>query len=118
MYTILAIDDELSIRESYRLILATDYHLLLAEEGRAGLDILKEHHVDLILLDLTMPKLSEDAALSRMGQIKPEVPVVLCSGYDEQDASRNVAGGNFAGFLQKPYRYEKLISTLSDALGR
>ena len=119
--TVLVVDDEEMVRNLAKDMLEhAGFSVLTASDGLEGVETLRRRgdEISVVLLDLTMPKLSGDAALSRMGQIKPDVPVVLCSGYDEQDASRNVAGGNFAGFVQKPYRYEKLISTLSDALGR
>ena len=55
---ILAIDDEESVRQSYRIILSNQYQIDLAKGGREGLAFLEDNHVDVILLDLTMPGMS------------------------------------------------------------
>jgi len=78
MSTILAIDDEESIRQSYRVILSNEYDLELAASGDEGLAYLETHHVDLILLDLTMPGISGEEVLDRLrergGVFRPARP--------------------------------------------
>lgn len=58
MQTILAIDDEPSVRESYRMILSDKYRVVLAQDGAAGLALLEQKQVDLVLLDLWMPNMT------------------------------------------------------------
>ena len=68
MKTILAVDDELSIRESYRLILGDQYRVIPAEDGPAALKILEDTHVDLILLDLMMPHMDGFQVLDELAK--------------------------------------------------
>ena len=77
MQTILAIDDEESVRQSYRVILDPDYEVLLADGGEAGLKLIEEKHVDLVLLDLTMPVMSGEEVLKRLQDQGETTPVVV-----------------------------------------
>ena len=62
-----------------------------------------------VLLDLTMPHMNGEEAFRAMRRIRADVPVILASGYSEQDTSAQFAGKGIAGFIQKPFRFEKLI---------
>ena len=68
MQTILAIDDEPSVRTAYKVALSDTYRLLLAGNGREGLGLLDSHHADLILLDLTMPQMSGKELLKALAR--------------------------------------------------
>lgn len=65
MKTILATDDEPSVREAYRLILNTKYRVLLAEDGPSALKIVENTHVDLVILDLVMPRMGGTGSSGR-----------------------------------------------------
>ena len=77
MQTILAIDDESSVRESYRMVLGDDYRILVAENGAAGLAQLEEQHVDLVLLDLTMPGMTGMEFLGKLDELGESTPVIV-----------------------------------------
>ena len=62
-----------------------------------------------MLLDLTMPYMNGEEAFRAMRRIRADIPVILASGYSEQDTSAQFAGKGIAGFIQKPFRFEKLI---------
>ena len=55
MYSILVVDDELSIRESFSLILGGKYKVLLAASGEAALKTIADQKIDLVYLDIRMP---------------------------------------------------------------
>ena len=80
--TILIIEDELPFRQIYRDILRLDgYNVLEAEDGQEGLQMVTQHHPDLILLDIVMPKVSGFDVLSKLKET-PEtshIPVVVYS---------------------------------------
>ena len=63
-----------------------------------------------------MPKMDGVTAFHEIKKIRSDVPVVLCSGYSEEDATRSFAGEGLAGFLQKPYRLESLREKLKSVL--
>ncbi len=70
--------------------------------------------VRVVLLDLTMPKMSGAAVFEELRKIRPEVPIILMSGFSEE--SGHFAGGDLAGFLQKPFRLDEMHETVRVAL--
>jgi len=82
--TVLVIDDEPGIRKSLDLYLTKlGYRVLLAEDGTAGLELYRndQPHVDLVLLDLSMPHMSGQEVLRTLRGLKPDVKVILFTGY-------------------------------------
>src|SRR6185295_19384065 len=88
----------------------------LAEDGARGLDIFRREidHLQCVVLDLTMPVMSGEEALSRMKAIGAGIPVILSSGFNEVQAVRRFEGKGLAGFLQKPYKAAVIV----EAIGR
>jgi len=118
--TILVVDDEDMIRNLGRLILqGYGYKVLLAEDGMQALDIYEKRsaEIDLVILDLTMPRLSGQDALWRLVQLNAAVRVLLTSGYSTQPPIEP-ACENVLGFIGKPYRVEDLIAMVRRALDR
>jgi PAS domain S-box-containing protein len=70
--------------------------------------------IDVVLLDMTMPKQDGLATFRELRRIRPDVRVILCSGFSEQEITERFAGEGIAGFLQKPYG----IKALQQALAR
>jgi len=70
------------------------------------------------LLDMMMPRLSGPDAMREIHAIQPSVPVILMSGYSEQDATTRFAGQRLAAFIQKPYDIGTLRETLRGVLQR
>ncbi len=70
-----------------------------------------------VVLDLTMPGLDADETLRALRSVRPNLPVILSSGYSESEASRRFAAGDLAGFLPKPYRPYQLLEKVRQALG-
>jgi two-component system cell cycle sensor histidine kinase/response regulator CckA len=96
------------------------FSVLKASDGREALKLFHEHTEEIVcvLLDLTMPHMNGEEVFSAMRRLNPGVKVVLCSGYNEQDATQRFAGKGLAGFIQKPYGMavlqEKLIKILHE----
>jgi two-component system response regulator AtoC len=103
MQTILAIDDELGVRESYRLILGEEHRLLTASGAAEGLQLLAEKHVDLILLDLTMPGMSGLEFLKTLRQRGESTPVVVVSGSNTVEMAVNAMKEGATDFVLKPF---------------
>jgi len=61
-----------------------------------------------VLLDLTMPGSRGDETYRDIRAIRADVPIILMSGYSHQEASNLFEGEDLAGFLQKPFRLERL----------
>lgn len=117
--TILVVDDEETIRSVLsRILEAWGFRCLTAADGRSGIEALRNHGstIRLVLMDLTMPRLDGVQAFREMRTIQPEVPVVLMSGFSEQEAVSRFTGRGLAGFVHKPFDLHQLESVLRAAL--
>ncbi len=116
--TILLVDDEPMIRKLGSTILGHHgYDVLLAGDGVEALEVYQQHRgrIDLVILDLTMPRLSGRDTLKRLVEMDPDVRVLFSSGYSPEQA----APGEFRqvrGFIGKPYRADELAATLRATL--
>jgi two-component system cell cycle sensor histidine kinase/response regulator CckA len=119
--TILLADDEESVCTVTRKMLERmGFSVLTAPDGREALNLFREHAGEIVcvLLDLTMPHLDGEEAFDEMQRIHRGVPVVLCSGYTEQNTIQRFASKGLAGFLQKPYNMATLREKLMSVLAR
>ncbi len=118
--TILVVDDEQMIRNLGRTILQRQgYEVLLAEDGQEAVEIYtrEPQRIDLVILDLTMPRLSGRDTLRELRQINPDVPVLFASGYSAEHMSDSEREG-VLGFINKPYRPQELANTVRAALNK
>lgn len=116
---ILIADDEESICAVGKLMLErVGFEVLTSADGREAVDVFRDNadRIDCVVLDLTMPHLNGDQAFSELRRIKPDVKVILSSGYNEQDATQRFAGKGLTGFLQKPYESVSLVAKLREVL--
>ena len=116
---VLVVDDEEWVRDAIAAMLdAAGIAWIAAEGGRAAVRIFRERdpEISLVLLDLSMPGLSGEETFEELRQIRPGLRVLLTSGYDEDDATGRFVGRGLAGFIQKPYRPEALVTAIRRAL--
>lgn len=118
--TILVIDDDPEVRRvTTQMLERLGFTVLMAADGIAGIDVFRAHtDVAGVLLDLTMPRMGGVVAFHELRRIHPSVPIVLMSGYNEQEAIDQLAGQGLAGFLTKPFRPDDLQALLQQALTR
>jgi len=113
-------DDEEGIRLVGRRILEQlGFKVITASNGREAVDCFRQQAGEFrcVLLDLTMPELDGVEALEMIREIKPDVPVLLTSGYDEKDVQRRYGSAPLSGFIQKPFEANILRNKLRIALG-
>ena len=117
--TILVIDDEEIVRRAARSALEHyGYTVLASESGSDGLELLAklDYAADLVVLDMTMPGMSGQETLEHLRAVRPDLPVILSSGYNEAEATRSLTGKGLAGFIQKPYSASRLAGQIKIAL--
>ncbi len=110
---VLVIDDEELARITAADILTeTGYDVVMAEDGRSGLEKLFDYQdeIGLILLDLNLPDMKAGDILNRIRRLSETVPVVLVSGYNYSEAMASLLGRSYVAFLQKPYTALELQS--------
>jgi len=116
---ILIVDDEEAVRNLCAAFVERMGHpVLCAANGEEALTLFHEHvrEIACILLDLTMPRMDGVNAFRQMKRIRPDVKVILCSGYDEQEATQRFTSEGLAGFIQKPYRLQELKAKIEQVL--
>jgi len=117
--TILVIDDETGILAVMsRHLERSGFRVLSAEGGPEGIAQFTDHpNVALVILDLAMPQMSGDECLGRLRALKPNIPVIMTSGYDESGVIDKMRGISISGFLQKPFKRSELITMVQRVLG-
>ena len=117
--TLLVADDEEVVRSmAGRILERAGFDVLTAEDGRRAVEIVRENaeRISAVLLDLTMPHLGGEEALRAIREIRPDMPVVLTSGYSESEIAPRFEGVRLEGFLQKPFRPPQLVERMQGAL--
>ena len=66
----------------------------------------------LVLLDLTMPHMDGEETFLRLRELNPDVRVILMSGFNQQEAVDRFAGKGLAGFVQKPFDFDAILSAV------
>lgn len=117
---VLVVDDDETVRSVARQTLELKgFEVLEAEDGLVALELLQRRGSDiaLVLLDMTMPHLGGEATFREMRQVRPDIRVILSSGYNEQEALSRFMGKGLKGFLQKPYGPKELLAKVQSVLG-
>ena len=113
--TVLVADDEETVRGvTKRILTRRGLDVLLAADGKEAVEMYREHmhRIDLVLLDMTMPRLSGSQVFTELRRMVPDARVILISGYNEQDAISRFAGKGLAGFVQKPFDVATLVAAI------
>jgi two-component system cell cycle sensor histidine kinase/response regulator CckA len=116
--TVLIIDENEVLCNVVSIALRTQgFHVFEAYDGQAGVDLFQIHEavIDVIVMDLTLPRLSGREALRQLVQIRRGVKVIVTSSFSRDSAWRALGGLHPWGFLQKPYLSSELIDLLQKA---
>jgi signal transduction histidine kinase len=115
---VLIVDDEVGVRESLRAILMADYEVFTADTGARALEIVREHDLDVVTLDLRMPGMGGIGVLEQVKAIKPDVEAIIITGYGSLDTA--VQGLRFRAFdyISKPFDVEQVRRLVGAAAAR
>ncbi len=117
--TVLVAEDEPAIAEVVRFSLEeAGCSVVIAVDGEQAIEKFRGHAnaVDLLLLDLTMPKKNGLEVLETIRKLAPKVPAILCSGYTERNYQDVLDGDRHASFLSKPYSLDILLERVHEVL--
>jgi len=115
--SILIIDDEKSILTSLKGALNDEnYQVFTANSGQNGLEILKQNQVDIVLLDIWMPRLDGISVLKLIKQNHPEQIVIMMSGHGTIETAVKATKTGAYDFIEKPFSLEKLYVCIQNAL--
>jgi two-component system cell cycle sensor histidine kinase/response regulator CckA len=112
--TILVVDDDPTVRAvTARIVEASGFNVIQAVDGQHGVEVFEEQKekIKAVVLDLTMPKLNGEEAFEEMRRLKPDVKVLLISGFSQPEGP-DFSNKSLSGFLQKPFTTEDLNEKL------
>ena len=120
--TVLLVEDEEMMREMARtMLMRLGFAVHLAKDGVEAVEVFRGHldEINVVLCDLSMPRMNGWETLSVLRGIRPDIPVVLASGHDE---FKTIAGDHLKipnqVFLHKPYQKAALKEALAKAVER
>jgi len=119
--TVLVVDDEPGLRALARTGLQQrGFDVVAVETGEQALEILRvgEPHVDVMLLDLTLPGISGERVLREVRKLMPGLPVIIASGYATVESQSSWMAAGAMSFVAKPYRIQQIAQKLREALDR
>ena len=117
--TVLVVDDEDTVRKVARRILErAGFETLGACHGREAIEILNEdpERITAVLLDLRMPVMDGAETLPALRFLRPNIPVVVASGYSEHEIADRVSGEASTAVLAKPYRATQLLDAMRQVM--
>jgi PAS domain S-box-containing protein len=117
--TVLVVDDEEVIRDvASRLLQVLGFQAILAREGEEAVARLQESgaNIRLILLDLTMPRMGGEETFRQLIRVRPDIPIILMSGYPEPEVMGRFSETGLAAYLQKPFRLPALVEVIRRVL--
>jgi DNA-binding NtrC family response regulator len=114
--TILICDDEEGIRESFKLILADTYTLRFATNGIEALEILKTLSPSLMLLDIKMPKTHGLEILKKVKELKPNLPVIIVTGYQSVEMAQEAIKSGASDYIPKPFDTKQILKVVAQSI--
>lgn len=118
MADILIVDDDEIIRDTLCELLSASYVCETAGTAEDALSRLAGKHFDLVITDISMPGLTGSQLLRRVLQSYPETPVIIISGYSDQDHAQSLIALGAFDYLLKPFRLEVVEASVKRALER
>jgi len=115
--SILICDDEEGIRESLKLILEKDYDLVFAADGNEALNVIKKNPVDIVIMDIKMPRMDGIETMRKLKNIKPDAKILVTSGYKSVETAQEAVAAGASDYIVKPFERSditKAIKKLAD----
>jgi response regulator RpfG family c-di-GMP phosphodiesterase len=116
MEKILVIDDELAPRESIRMVLKDQYDVYTASGALEGLDMMEQDPVDLIVMDIKMPKMDGITALQEIKKKYPDTEVILLTAFASLDTARDAIRFGAFDYLIKPFDKDDVMLVVGKGL--
>ncbi len=117
--TVMVVENEVFVLEALEDILGSIGVVSIgAMSGQDGLKIFRKHHqsIDLVILDMNLPGMDGAEVLRLLRQVKPQVKVIISSGYDERDIERQLGDQPLPTILRKPFTAQMLLDRVKNEL--
>jgi PAS domain S-box-containing protein len=113
--TVLLVDDEAMILDvGERMLGKLGYKVFTAKDGKEAIAVFEKYHnkIDAIILDMIMPKMGGGETFDRIKKMKPDIKVLLSSGYSINGQATEILNRGCNGFIQKPFNLQNLSQNL------
>jgi PAS domain S-box-containing protein len=117
--TVLLVDDEEMITDvGSRMLAKLGFEVLIARDGEEAVAVYQDNQakINLVLMDMVMPRVGGGEAFDRLKQINPDVKVILCSGYSIDGQARVILNRGCSAFIQKPFNLQTLSENIQAVL--
>jgi len=114
--SILICDDEEGIRESFKLILEKDYELSFATDGSEALNAVKKNPVDLVIMDIKMPRMDGIETIRKLKHTTPDIKVLVTSGYKSVETAQEAVAAGAVDYIVKPFERAEILCTVKKIL--
>ncbi|MBI5589972.1 MAG: response regulator [Deltaproteobacteria bacterium] len=119
--TVLLVDDEDRILDVERDLLSSlGYTVFVATSGKQAIELFetKPDEIDIVVLDMIMPEMGGGEIYDALRKIRPDVKVLLCSGYSEGGQASEILERGCTGFIQKPFNASELSEKLREIIDK
>lgn len=113
---LLAVDDEMGVRESLKMVFSKDYRLLEAASVDAAIRKVQEERPQIVLLDILMPKTDGIEILRQIKTIHPSCEVIMLTGVNSQQLAAKAMDFGAFDFIGKPFDVVELRQKVKNAL--
>lgn len=118
---LLVVDDEpMALVLAKRILSEAGFDIETAQSGFECLDLFRKRprYFDLVLLDLSMPFMDGEETFGRLREIRPDVTVLLSTGFIDKERLDRMLAAGMAGFLRKPHRPDEMVTHVRSVLER
>ena len=117
--TILIVEDEqLMLRLLEKVFSRHGYHVFAAADGEQAIEVYRCYklRIDIVLLDVGLPKMTGWQVLSKMKDENPDVRIVIASGYLKPELKSQMSRAGIQHFIGKPYMLHELVETIQSLI--
>ncbi len=114
--SILVVDDENGVLQSFNMILNSDYNVFLANTGEKAMDIFARNSIDVILLDILMPGINGLDLLKQFKELEPDTEIIMVSAVKEVQTAVNAMKYGAFDYVVKPFVVEEILNIVEKAL--
>ena len=114
--TILVCDDEESVRAAIRLVLERDYDLFFASDGEEAVEQFRRQPVELVLLDLKLPKKDGLEVLKELMATQPPPRILMLTAYQSVELAQRAIQAGAVDYVPKPFERTALLQAVQRAL--
>ncbi|MBF0539224.1 MAG: response regulator [Nitrospirae bacterium] len=113
---VLCVEDELIIMESLRIVLRRRFErIYMASNGEKGLELFKEHNIDVVITDILMPVMDGIEMAQRIMELKPGTPIIVLSAINEGGLLKRAMDIGINRYITKPFSDDDFFSVVYEA---